>query len=376
MTKLLNSNTIANRALAGSLALLLAGPGAHALTDLGPGGLFLDVSTGVTYDSNVFTNAREDGDFIYSLSPTLSYVQDRGLVRLTATAATSFYEYEDLNAQSGEDYLLGFDLSGMHREPSPSAAFTLSGNYANQSVASEEVATRIDIEAYGLNGTVDFDVSDKTGLRFGAGWSERDYKDNAYSDSEDYNVRGDFLYRYSEKLSLKTGYRYREISYDDGRDLESDTFTVGAEGEFTDKLSGSLELGGTSGDRLDGTQFYYAIGLNWAKDQNTSYSLSGKRDNIPSAVGARATRTQIDVSVAQRFTDRLSGNAFIGAGRFEREDVVARDDDIISLGAGLNLAVGNNASVFGSASFETRDSDSADSDYDRILLSAGASVRF
>ena len=360
------------------VASLAAGlPSSHALLDTGTGALYLDATASVTYDSNVFTNSLDLGDTIYRLTPTLLYIQDRGLVHMTASAATTFNEYDDFSAQSGEDYFLNVAFTGLHRSPDPAGDFSFAASYADQTIASEEIATRIDVTNIDLSGSFTLDLSEKTRLRLSGAWADRDYKEGAFSDSEDSSARADLLYTYSEKLSTRAGYRYREIAYtDDALDNQEDSFIVGAEGVFTPKLSGSVEIGASDGDRYDGTRLYYSVGLDWAVDDNTSASLSGNRDTTPSALGADATSTRLTFSLAQRFTNRITGTASIGLGRFEREGTLPRDDDILYAGAGLSMPVGTNGSLFASLDFQDRDSNSVDSDYDRFLFSVGGRLRF
>jgi hypothetical protein len=360
---------------AAGLACLCAAPAVHALADLGPGGLFLDVSGSLTYDSNIFGRSAETDDWIATLAPALSYVQDRGLVHMTATAATSFNEFNDNSRQSGTDFTFGLNLTGMHREPAPPMSFSFGATYRDETLVIEEVGDRSDVTDYSLNGSVDFDVSEKTGLRFSAGYGERDFDNSVYSDSEDYNGRADFLYKYSEKLSLRTGYRYREINQDTF-DYSTDTLIVGAEGVLSPKLSGSAELGISEDDRTSGSELYYSLGLGWTADQNTSFSLNGSRDYSPSVVGARATSTNLSLGVSQRLTDSLSGNGSIGFGQFERDGIDPRDDDIFRLGAGLSLRVGDNSSVSASAAYTDRSSNSGFSDYERIRVSFTGAIRF
>ena len=356
-------------------ACLGAASSVQALTDLGPGKLFLDVSGELTYDSNIFTNASEQEDFIAQLTPSLSYVQDRGLLQMTATGQVRLQEYFDNSDQSGEDFLFSLELSGMHREPQPAVMFALVSSFFDISVANEELGDRVDISQFKFGLTVDASVSDKTGLRFGLDYGELDYDLSQYRDSSDRGLRADFLYRYSEKLSLRAGYRSRSVSYP-GVTYDTDTFILGAEGELSAKLKGSVEVGALDGDALDGTQFYYAVGLNWDADANTGYALTGKRDVSASAIGAQSVTTSLRASVTQRFTDTVSGVGYVGVGKFERFDIVSRDDDVFLAGGGLNMAVGDNASVFANLDFGQRNSNSADSDYNRVLVSVGGNVRF
>lgn len=362
--------------LVGTL-LLVQGQSAQGLTELGPGKLFLDTEAAVTYDTNIFTNNLGEEDWIFGFTPALVYVQDRGLIEMEASAGVDVQEFHNFKEQSSQDLFVDVALAGPNRADAP-LAFSLGAGWRESTRASEELATRVESEQISLNGSVDYVFSEKTGLRLSGGWSEEDYDLDVYADSEDSNLRADVLWLYSEKLRFTGGYRYRQINYDGaGRiDQQTDTFIVGAEGVLTNKLTGMVEVGYMMQDNDLDDALYYGVALDWAYDQNTSFSLTGQRDSTASATGQNTISTILTLRANQRFTDTLDGYASVGYGQYERDGALGRDDDIFRLGLGAAVRLSEQGSLGASVQYEDRSSDSIVSEYDRILASVNLLWRF
>jgi hypothetical protein len=357
-------------------SLLLATNGASALSELGNGTLMMEIQAGIEYDSNIYTNNLEEGDFIVSASPRLSYLQNGGVINLELGLGIEAGEFLHNTEDSYQDRFADFSLSGLDREGS-TLMFSLSGGWREQTTASEEVGTRIESDIVHLNGTAELSLSEKAGVRVSAGYLDTDYVNASYADSEDLSARVEGLYHYSEKLSLKAGYRYRDIDYNgDYVSRTTDTFIVGAEGDLSAKLSGVLELGYALQDGGLDDYFFYSASLNWQMDEKTTFNLSGLRDNSASPTGDNVINTSLTLAAMQSFTEKLSAHAFIGLGQYEREGENARKDDIFRLGAGLSNSLSESSSLDLSLSYEKRDSISVQSDYEQVLASVGYSIQF
>jgi hypothetical protein len=358
-------------------AVLLAPLSASALAEAGPGVLVLSLEGKLEYDSNILSNNSEVSDTILRLSPRLEYGVERSLLHLNAHAGFSHNEFLDNGAQSDQDYMAGFQLSGLHRDPAPAMNFTLSGNWADRKSSSAEIGSLIEITSTNVDARLDYDFSEKTALRFGYGLGNQDYADVSYNDSRDNKYRSDFLYKYSEKLNYLGGYRYRKLDHSGvGLDYDTDTFIIGAEGELTPKISGTIETGASSSSYAGGDTLYYAVGLDWAVDKKLSVGLSGERDNTASASGVAAASTNLQLDLSQKVTDWITGNGFVSIGNFERFGDDGRTDDIFRTGISGALRMKNDATVNVSASFENRRSSLPSSDYQRFILSASGSFKF
>lgn len=346
-----------------------------ALAPLGPGDLYLSVGGGVLWDSNIYRRAEEVSDFIWTVSPELSYVQDRGLIHLDASFGADYNGFVDENQQSGTNWDFNFNLSGMHRQPRPAVNFSLGGGWQEGARASYEVGDRIEQTTKSLDAGVEVDISDKTGINVNGSWSDRENDRSDLVGSESIRLRTNFFYRYSEKLRYSGGYSYSTIDHPE-RDYATSSLTVGADGTFSPKLSGNVNVGVMDREEA-GTGLTYSVSLAWQKDSNTSFSLSGNRSDTPSVTGQSATSTSLRLSGTQRLTQRMSASAFVGFSLFDRGQAgESRSDDSLDLGLSLSMQVNDSAQLGFMIDYEDRSSDSDFSNYERIQLSLVGSMLF
>ena len=142
-------------------------------------------------------------------------------------------------------------------------------------------------------------------------------------------------------------------------------------------MTGTVELGYGLADNADSDDFlYYMVELEWAASQKTTWSLTGSRDATPSITGDDATSTSLTAAVNHEFTDKWSGNASFGLGKFDRGGIDPRSDDFIRAGLGVNLAMSDTLGLFARFSYEDRSSNSAFSDYSRTIAAFGGRVLF
>lgn len=351
------------------------GSSAFGLTPLGPGELNLSLGGGLLWDSNIYRRSTEVSDFIWMVSPKLNYVQDRGLIHMNASFGADYNGFLEEDQQSGTDWDFSFDLSGMHREPRPAFSFSLGGGWQEGSTASYEVGDRIERTSKSLNAGVDVDISDKTGINLNSSWSEQENDRQDLVGSESIRLRTNFFYRYSEKLSYNGGYSYSTIDHP-GRDYGTNSYTIGASGTFSQKLSGNVNVGIMDREEA-GSGLTYSLSLAWKMDDNTSFSLTGNRNDTPSLTGEAATSTSLRLGASQRLTQRMAASAYIGFTKFDRSQAeLSRSDDSIDLGISISSQVSDNAQVAIVADYEDRSSDSDFSNYQRIQLSLVGSMQF
>lgn len=361
-----------------NLTILVVGTcpvGLFALAELGPGGIIVNVSLRTEYDSNIFANNLELDDFIARLGTTASYEASDGLLHFNASIGARYSAYAEFDNSNSVDPQVALSLSGFHRDPAPDLMFSLAAGWREQTDANSEAGDQVSPETVNLDGSLDYRLSDKSGLGVSAGIASLDYDEARFTDSDDYRLSLSYIYFYSQKLQFPATVRYRIIDYGTF-DFGTTTFSVGAEGVLSSKLSGFLNFGLSESDVGNDPVLYYAVGLNWAVDINTSLALSGTRDYEPSAFGAGSITTNLSLSLSQRLTDTLTGSLFAGFGQLEYNGSGTRQDDVLNGGGSLSLRVGDHASLSLSVSMETRGSDLAFAEYDRVQVTLGGGTRF
>jgi hypothetical protein len=376
MPSIKRAHTSFQTVLIAGFCSIAASTAAHALMEAGDGAVLLELTGGAVYDSNIFTNDSELDDFLFTISPRLSYQQERGAVHLDAAIGVDVGEFLDYSEQSYQDFSAELSLTGFHRQDSP-VNFGLLGGWREETWASEEVGTRVEAEIFEASAMADLALSEKLGLRGSLDYQDSSYENSFYRDSEDFEARLDAVHYYSDKLQLTAGYRYRDISYTGALpDQQTDSFIIGAEGALTAKLSGIVEIGYILQDNGNDDTLIYTLALDWAMDEKTSFNLEGKRDASVSLTGQNAISTSITLNLRQQFTQRVSARVFAGYGEFERVGLDPRDDDFIRIGAGYTQEFNETTSLLADLSYENRDSNSAQSDYERILVSVRLNVLF
>ena len=349
----------------------------YPLSDLGPGGLLLDLNAEATYDSNIFKNSDGVDDYIVRFTPTLTYQQERGLLHLSAFVATSFFSYLERDDLSDWDPSVGLSLSGLHKEPAPRLQFGVDTGWRRRTSANSEVGAQVRSELTSLSGEMDFQLTEKSGINGNASYNGTSYAGDGYADNEEYSASLAYVLISSEKLSYYIGGRYRVIDYSD-YDLETSTVYVGAAGDLTSKLTGSAYLGITDANVSDKAMLYYNLDLRWAMDLNTSISMSGQRDYQPSALGSSSTTTSLSIGLEQRFTESLNGSvsAFIGRDEYDYENSPNRKDDYIGGSGRLSLNIGGSSRIYISVDYEDRSSEFLFFNYDRWQVNLGGSTQF
>ena len=344
--------------------------------EAGNGALLLELSGEALYDSNIFTNDSEQEDYIFTLSPKLSFQQESGVVHLDAAIGAEIGEFLDYSEQSYQDLSTELSLSGFHRKDSP-FSFGLRTGWREETWTSEEVGTRIEAEIFDASAMADLALSEKLGMRGALDYQDSSYENTFYQDSEDFEARLDAVHYYSDKLQLTAGYRYREISYASTLPKQqTDSFIIGAEGQLTEKLNGLVEIGYILQDNGNDDTLIYTVALDWAVDEKTALSLEGQRDTSVSLTGQNAISTSITLNARQQFTQRVSASAFASYGEFERSGLDPRDDDFIQFGVGYMQEFNETTFLTADLSYEERDSNSVQSNYDRILASVRLNVLF
>lgn len=365
------------RALVGGGILSLAVlPSAYGLMELGAGAVVAEVNTSLNFDSNIFANNLEEGDIILSVKPVLAYEQSRGLISLRADVGYDILSYNDNDGQDTENLYASLSLGGGF-QANAKTKFNVDARYADTETANQEVANIVQQEETVIGGGMDWAFSGKLGLRSAYQYRDLSYANLGFTDSETNTLTLGGLWYYSEKLTVTAGYRYREISYEGGgSDVKTDTLYVGAEGTLTPKVTGTVRFGATDYEGASGTKLFYEVGLDYSLTQKSSLSLVGARDNSASATGDNNLDTTLTLTYNQVLTERFSGFASIGWGTYKRDGSAPRDDDYYRMGAGVKAAINEYASILASFTYESRDSNSAVSEYDRSVAVIAANFKF
>ena len=383
--------------LFGAVGALVAMPIAHAITTLGHGRLVGSASARVDYDSNVFVSGTSDSalrsvgkrkdDLVGTINAEGRYVHEAGIVTFDAGVSAAANLFQDNTDQNSTDP--AFDAR-IGYNPSDKTQANVSISYRRNTIANETVNDRTRSNDASFSGQFTHLTTEKLGFRLTGNYSGNNFLTSGYSDTTTYGLGLHGVYVYSPKLKLLSGINRGESWNSNGpvgrrnpstRDWR---YTVSAEGEFAPKVTGDVSLGLTQHDSTkagfgDANALFAAAGVSWAASQKTSWNFNVSQDLSLSAADQAAKNLNLSLGVSQRFSDKLSGSASVG---YDRSNYVgeaatnSRRDNGYSLRGRLSYILNDYSSVDVAAGYRNNNSSNTTSDYDRVNVGGGVSVRF
>ena len=223
-----------------------------------------------------------------------------------------------------------------------------------------------------IGSNVRYNHSSKFGVGAGTSYSYRNYQagvtggqSNApYNDLAIIPIYARAFYIYSEKLDFFTEYNYsrsRDMSGGGGSNLTNGAthgVNFGAQGELSPKLSGNAKIGfvrqiydsGFSGQ----STLSLGSGLQWTLNRKTSMGFDLNRGFSPSAQGYTMLNTTGRVSLNHRFTDDVSGTAYVSYGTTDYTYAATTSSnslDNIGFGTNVTKALSKHFTTSGGYSF-------------------------
>jgi len=357
--------------------LMFQGGQLFALVEGKFGKLDVSASLRATYDSKVFampsssfneikTSGRSneiesEDDFILSFSPAMHFSNKIGLLKLSGSAGVNITHYM-LNDEKSfivptTSLSVDFDDTlALKKRISNNAKIRFEstfdvGQVVGASVLDQDLVSYTYIKS-GFN--VRYNHSEKFGLGGGTSYSYRFYQTGRDSNDQ---LNFDFstlplsaraFYIYSEKLDFFTNYTFSRTKADSGNKPEltssrSHSISVGADGEFSSKLSGSASVGySLLGFDYDGTPNQHNLITNlsfkWKYNSKTSSDVSLSRATSPSATGQSTISTSLRSGLNHRFTDTWSGSAYISTGLTDYTTITDGSYSMSNHGLGINLS--------------------------------------
>jgi hypothetical protein len=277
---------------------------------------------GVQRDNNVyFSHADKTADTIFSLEPGLSYqygqnAQNHGLI----SYQENFLRYVDHTAPN-------VDLANVNGNLAYSDGainLTASGNYQqlfqnniDELTIGPQALIRSDV--YNLNANGEFEIGGKTSASIGVAYNHTTYGLASLLSSQDITFPVDVYYKLTPKVDVFAGYSFGVFKPLDGGPEAKDGYAnIGARGDFTAKLSGSVSVGyitrtfdnNPSTVASSQTQSTHSLGfsgnLNYEFTPKTSASLSFNRSFNASALAQTTTYTTYTLALNTEITPQWS----------------------------------------------------------------------
>lgn len=329
-----------------------------ALTENALGRFDLSASLSAEYDSRVFgissqslqavrasgtpgvavDEIESEDDLILKFTPTIHYTKKLRWFTFSGSAGVQITQFvkndKKSYVQPTSTFNIDFDES-LKKRISNNAKIRFDMNFdLGQKVDTSVLEQDLVSYSYFLvAANVRYNHSSKFGLGAGTSYSYRNYQDwatggqtnSAYGDLATIPIYARAFYIYSEKLDFFTEYNFsrsKDMSGGGGSSLTDGAthgVSFGAQGELSQKLSGDANIGyvrqvydnaSVSGQ---GT-LSLGSGLQWSLNRKTSMGFDLNRGFSPSAQGYTMLNTTGRLSLNHRFTDDVSGSAYISYG--------------------------------------------------------------
>jgi hypothetical protein len=277
-----------------------------------------------------------EDDFILTFSPAVHFTNKLGLFKINGSAGVQINQYilngDMSNIVPTTSLSIDFDDTlALKKRISNNAKIRFEstfdvGQHVGASVLDQDLVSYTYISA-GLN--VRYNHSAKFGVGGGTSYSYRFYQ----SANTDDRPNLDFstlplslraFYIYSEKLDFFTNYTFARskahgTSQSNLTDAINHSISIGADGVYSSKFSGSISLGYSLVDYELANQpnqdnLITSVSLNWKHNSKTTSNYSLSRAFSPTAQGFSTFSTSLRAGISHRFTDTLSGTSYLSAG--------------------------------------------------------------
>jgi hypothetical protein len=275
-------------------------------------------------------------DFILTFSPAVHFTNKLGLFKINGSAGVQINQYilngDMSNIVPTTSLSIDFDDTlALKKRISNNAKIRFEstfdvGQHVGASVLDQDLVSYTYISA-GLN--VRYNHSAKFGVGGGTSYSYRFYQsantdDRPNLDFSTLPLSFRAFYIYSEKLDFFTNYTFARskahgTSQSNLTDAINHSISIGADGVYSSKFSGSVSLGYSLVDYEQPSQpnqdnLITSVSLNWKHNSKTTSNYSLSRAFSPTAQGFSTFSTSLRAGVSHRFTDTLSGTSYLSAG--------------------------------------------------------------
>jgi len=350
-----------------------------------PFDLDLSLTSSYTYNSNVnASGVNKEDDHIFRLSPGVTLSRNEGVYQAALSTGLTFQQSVNEGDLSSINPNLNATFSGPNRS---GARLRGSANFSwvrttQGDVVLNEVVGR---DAYRLSSSLSYRYSPKFNFGLSPYFNFTDIDSDRGTDTfgAGTSLRGSYVYSEKLNFSLGTSYGYSTSFRDDPTETNSYSVFVGTDGELTDKLSGSIDLGWSyqdiNGANLDDVLApVISSSLGWSINEKTSASFRASTDLSVAVNNDAGQRYDFGVGISHRLATRwsLNGGVTYSLNFLEGRNNNNRTDHGITPRISLGATANEYLSFSAGLSYQINESTDADSDFQRILASLSANLSF
>lgn len=338
--------------------------------------VFVFGSATISYDSNVFAENSERGDYILAASAGLELKRRAGIIAVNVRATFDYQQFSEYTDQTTWNPSFFVELN----KTTGRTTGALTVNAFRSSKADSAVNLRTQSWNYPVGLNIKYPINDKLYVTSATGYLKRSYTDSVQLLSyTDYSESIDVFYVYTSKLDLVGGYRLRVGSTNLSTTTDHN-FSLGATNGLLPKVNGTVRLG-YQFRTIDSTGRSYSqlnamVSLTWLATRKFTMSNQTSRDFTTTATGGSVDTLSTALRAVYVFTRRFEASAGVGYGRNLFLDGPARQDDYFTWDVGLGLNWSEHLRVAASFNYMLNWSSFALSDFERTGYSLNVSSRF
>lgn len=348
--------------------------------------LFVIGTLGVRSDDNIlFSEKGEISDTIFDINPGVEITFGKNAAFSgSLTLVDAFANYSDnskLNTQLfAGDFATKFDDGKMKLN------FSTGYHELNQNSPDTKNLTRRD--EFVVKAGSEFEVSQITSVGAAVKFNHTNYHPKSFADSDDLVVPLNFYYKWTPKVDLSAGYQYRsyEISGFTGaaatapKDSTDHFFNIGARGEFSEKLKGSVAVGVTT-RKFDGggdeTLPGVEASISYAVTPKTALNFGVTNEFGTTPQGAQQKLFSLNAGVVSEIDAQWSVNGNISHRSAEYYNIAkTRTDEYFEGVVGVGYTVNSYVKINASFTYRNNDSDLTGNSFTNNVFALAASFRY
>jgi len=342
--------------------------------------LFLTANLGVKADDNIFMATNKVDDIVFNVTPGVDLVFGKGSVNQGhLSLGVDVSRYSQTSGADAE--LLALNFSSNYDDGKTKFSANAGFNELNQNtvdVRSGNNLNRRDVSTVGLN--AETSVTGKSKVSAGLKYSDTAYKRTGNVDLTTVAIPLNYYYGVTEKVDLSAGFQYRNVDLKTGIDAKEYFYRVGARGEFSPMVTGSVMVGyGTREPKVGSSKTLFDMDamLNVALSPKSSLQLTASNDFGVSAAGQEQKNFSLGGIISSKVSDQLSLRAGLSYRGINYYSITQpRTDDYVEAQLGVDYVVSTKVSLSGAYAYRNNKSDLAGSEFNNNVLSLSANFRY
>ncbi|MCF3650871.1 outer membrane beta-barrel protein [Synoicihabitans lomoniglobus] len=286
---------------------------------------------------------------------------------------TRHSDNDDLDSELSD---VSFNIQ--HKDEKSTTSAKASYRQMNQNTVDLRSPTLSGREVFNAGVNHEMEVTAKTSLGFGFNHTNTSYKKATFIDQLSTSIPVSAFYELTPKVDLSFNAQYREVDTDRAASNSDDwTYTVGARGDFTPKLSGSFKVGVVDRSIQAGggrTSLALSSNFSYAYSPKTSFTFSAGNDFNTTGTGNAQENLDFAVGVSSKVSPDLTISSRVSVR--ELDNFTKPSDTFYAGSLSAEYVVNAYWQLRGAFNYQENQGGTAGSDFDNKVFSFSALLRY